>query len=313
MPNPDTMATKTLAAIEQMLVKDQGATFRGELGKIMPQMKDAYSTEPGGFRSHLGASTLGNKCARAIWYGFRWATKPVFQGRTLRLFNRGHLEEARFLAMLQAIGCTVAQSDENGNQYRISGAGGHYGGSGDGFAQNIPDLEPGMWCLLEFKTHNDASFKKLVAEGLRASKFEHYVQMQQYMRKMGLAAGLYMAVNKNNDEVYACIITLDTETADQFIARAEKIVWMLQAPDKIGNPPSVGNFDCKWCDHRPVCHLKGAPSVNCRTCTHVTPAANAEWICRNPAHLTGLQEGIVIPKELQKTGCGNWSKHKDMG
>ena len=46
-----------------------------------------------GFRSHLGASVIGNKCKRAIWFNFRWVKKPEFSGRQLRLFNRGHKEE----------------------------------------------------------------------------------------------------------------------------------------------------------------------------------------------------------------------------
>lgn len=317
MANPGLLAVKTINLIEEMIRADQGAAYRGHLGKIIPEMKDAYRSEPETFRSHLGASLVGTKCARAIWYGFHWATKSDFSGRILRLFNRGHLEEARFIAMLQTIGVHVVQADENGNQYRISGANGHYGGSGDGVAFGIPDLSPGMWALLEFKTHNDASFKKLKEDGVRSAKFEHYVQMQQYMKKMGLGASLYMAVNKNTDELYGEIIPLDTPVADQFIDRGEKIVWLKRAPEKLGNPPSPGNFDCKWCDHRPICFLGATPPVNCRTCSYATPldTGNGEWGCTNPMFQVSAfsNSPMVLEKSVQLTGCAHWAKHPDIG
>lgn len=55
-------------------------------------------------RRHLGGSVLGKKCPRAIWYGFRWAKKVLHKGRMLRLFNRGHREEARFVEWLRSVG-----------------------------------------------------------------------------------------------------------------------------------------------------------------------------------------------------------------
>lgn len=56
------------------------------------------------FRNHLGGSMIGRKCEREIWYGFRWAKRPSFQGRMLRLFERGHLEEFRFVKYLKMAG-----------------------------------------------------------------------------------------------------------------------------------------------------------------------------------------------------------------
>ena len=220
MPNV-ILATHTVAKIDAMVKADQGSAFREWLGKVIGHIGDAYRTGNEGHRSHMGASLIGGECARAVWYNFRWATKSNFEGRLLRLFNRGHLEEARFIAMLLMIGCDIYQQDENGNQFRISHAEGHFGGSGDGVAVGIPDLPPGTAALTEFKTHNDKSFTELKAKGVRDAKFEHYVQMNVYMRKMGLAVALYLAVNKNTDELYGEIIPLDSAVADQFLDRGD--------------------------------------------------------------------------------------------
>lgn len=302
MPNV-ILATHTVAKIDAMVKADQGSAFRGWLGKVIGHIGDAYRTGNEGHRSHMGASLIGGECARGIWYNFRWATKSNFEGRLLRLFNRGHLEEARFIAMLLMIGCEIYQQDENGNQFRISHAEGHFGGSGDGVAVGIPDLPPGTAALTEFKTHNDKSFTELKAKGVRDAKFEHYVQMNVYMRKMGLAVALYLAVNKNNDELYGEIIPLDSAVADQFLDRGEKIVWMSEPPNKMNESP--GFFKCRWCDHRPVCHLKAAPDKNCRTCAYSEPVEGAKWICR--------LHGQHIDKEVQLTGCKDYTPRKVFG
>lgn len=270
-------ATKTLQAIDAAIAADQGAAYRGWLGKVIMHIGDAYRDQNEGHRTHMGASLLGGECPRSIWYGFRWATKSNFGGRLLRLFNRGHLEEARFIAILLTIGCQVYQQDENGKQYRISFAEGHAGGSGDGVVIGLPDLEPNQPALCEFKTHNDKSFKKLKEVGVREAKFEHYVQMNLYMRKMGIPVALYMAVNKNDDDLYAEIVPMNSEIADQFIDRGTKLVWMELPPEKLNKSP--GFFLCKWCNHRDVCHLNAKPDTNCRTCVHSKPVADAKWFC----------------------------------
>lgn len=60
-----------------------------------------------GHRSHLGASQIGEECKRKLWYVFRWCFQEQFSGRMLRLFNRGHREEERFIEWLEGIGAKV--------------------------------------------------------------------------------------------------------------------------------------------------------------------------------------------------------------
>ena len=296
------IAVKTLNKIENSIRADQGATYRRFLGEIIAKMQDAYNPNNEGHRSHMGASLIGQECARAIWYNFRWCTKSNFEGRMVRLFNRGHLEEARFIAMLLSIGCKIWHQDENGNQFRISDACGHFGGSGDGVAMGIPDLDANTPCLLEFKTHSEKSFKELEAKGVREAKWEHFVQMNVYMYKMGLAVALYMAVNKNTDALHAELITLNKEVAEQYIDRANKIVWLQQPPKKLSETSAF--FKCRYCSHRDVCHLKKAPDLNCRTCEYCQPTEQGGWFCN--------LHNANCSKELQLTGCHNYMRKKDL-
>lgn len=305
---------------------DQGDAYRAALQQVIPHIGDAYRQGEHPFRSHLGASVLGADCGREIWYGWHWAARGQFSGQILRLFNRGHLEEARFIALLLSIGCQVYQQDEQGKQFRISHAHGHMGGSGDGVVLGLPDLAADQPALSEFKTHNQKSFDALAGanwrayvaqlldpaapaaqfegKGVRDAKFMHYVQMQTYMRKMGLAVGLYMAVNKNTDDIYAELVPLNTTVADQFLARGEQIVEMHAPPPRISNSP--GFWKCRFCTFRAVCHLGAAPERNCRTCAFSTPLTDREggvWYCR-------LHEKELSTDE-QLAGCERYARRPE--
>jgi hypothetical protein len=311
------LATKTLSLIETLMEADQGAAFRVAQGKVMPHMKDAYRGADEGFRTHLGSSIIGKTCAREIWYGWRWFKKPRFSGRMLRLFNRGHLEEARFIAMFLSVGFQFYQQDANGNQFRISELGGHFGGSGDGVVLGIPDVPSGQPCLAEFKTHGDNPFKKLMKFGVQISKFEHYVQMQTYMRKMKINYAIYCAINKNTDEIYMEIITLDTLIADQFLERGKTIVMMRQIPDRIQHA-SMGFEECRWCDFQDICLMNDKPDRNCRTCFNAVPKEDGTWWCESKERRLGMVfpsvdpadktdgETFELSKERQLVGCKNF-------
>lgn len=294
------LATKTIDAINANLEADQGASYRGNLKECLNTLEDAYRSTREGFRSHLGASIIGNECTRSLWYNFRWAVKSNFEGRMVRLFNRGHLEEARFMALLKAIGCQVTQFDSNGKQFRISFAEGHAGGSGDGFAIGIPDLPEGTWALTEFKTHGDSSFKKLQLQGVKKSKYTHYVQVNLYMAKFGLQHSLYLAVNKNTDELYGEIIPYDHTTAEDYLKRGDSVVWSAYPPVRLANSP--GFYACKYCDYKKVCFEIDQPNKNCRTCSFSKPIENGEWIC---IAYNGMPK---IPKEIQEKGCDKYEK-----
>lgn len=304
------LATKTLEAINYQMAADGGNGFRGWLGKVMPHMSDAYRADEDGYRSHLGASVIGGDCERAVWFGHRWARKRLARGRKgedtlaanarmLRLWNRGHLEEARFIALLLMIGVQVYQQDAEGKQYRLVDFGGHFSGSGDGFGVGVPDLPWGVPALLECKTHSDKSFQALKEDGVRKAKHTHYVQMQIYMGKFGLSYALYLAVNKNDDEVYAEIVMYDGPTDAKFLERARRIIYNgHEAPPRIRGA-SPGFHVCKYlCDYPAVCFSTEPVDRNCRTCQHCFPMPDGTWQCAKYTY--------TLSKEEQQKGCADY-------
>lgn len=271
-------AEATLAAISAALEADKCGQFRQLLRDLLPKMDDAYRGTEKPFRRHLGASSIGADCARELQLSWRWTAKPEFPERILRLFNRGHLEEARFLAMLMCVpGVKLWYETEDGGQFKWSDHNGHYGSALDGIATGIPDVPGGVACYTEFKTASKASFTKTAKAGVRAEQWKHFVQMQQCMKYYDLRYSLYMVVNKDNDELYAEIIEYDQAIADQYTRRAGEIIFTSDALPRISNTKTF--FKCKFCNQKDVCHGTTIPEVNCRTCAHWTAEHDGTFTC----------------------------------
>lgn len=247
-------------------------------------------------RTYLGASIIGKECARAIWYDFRWATKPSFDGRMLRLFQTGHLAEPRFVADLRSIGVEVYDSNPaTGKQFGFVDLAGHMRGHMDGCARYIPGGGQ-KWHVLEFKTHSSKSFADLRKKGVKASKPQHYSQMQWYMGQSSMDRALYLAVNKDTEELHSERIEFDKVHFEQLQAKAERIIFSVDAPPKISEDSKY--YICNMCDHNAVCHGHKVPALSCRTCVHATPEREGDgaWSCA----AAGRQ---VIPVEIQRAGC----------
>jgi hypothetical protein len=246
-------------------------------------------------RTHLGASIIGHDCKAYAWNTFRWLKFEDFKGRMLRLFNRGHEEERRFIRWLQGAGFQVFDVDQDGKQYRIKGCDGHFGGSLDSIVYPPAhyNINVALAWLGEFKTHNDKSFKKLQKDGVAASKPQHFRQMCSYGRAYGFEWGLYCAVNKNDDDLYFEIVKLDYRQADDLFRKADIIIRSQTQPPKIANVETF--FTCKMCDFKGICHRRELPTKNCRSCINAVPAPDGQWFCNV------YQQ--IIPLDIIKESC----------
>ena len=245
-----------------------------------------------GFRPHLGASLIGRRCQRALWYSFRWFSPAQFSAQMLRLLARGQREEEPMSQYLKAAGLTLHQIDpQTGAQFSFSDCAGHFGGSMDGAAHKVPDA-PKVWHVWENKTSGKKAFDKLVRQGVMIAKPEHWAQMQCYMHWSGMTRALYTAVCKDNDQLHIERLDYDAQAAQALVAKAQSVIDSLLPPERIGNADS---HECTWCEHVNVCHGDKAPAVNCRTCAHSSPQKNAEWSC-------ALLK-TVRPLNEQKAGC----------
>lgn len=242
-----------------------------------------------GHRPHLGASVIGHECKRHLWNVFRWVKAAQFDGRMLRLFDTGKREEARVLDELRAIGCEVWDTDENGQQFQVSAVRGHFGGSVDGVVQGLPEA-PKAPHLFECKTHKDKSFKALQKSGIPE---RHRWQMEAYMTLLGLSDAVYVAVNKDTDEIHVERVKSDPDLAARVLSTAEYVIDSAEPPVMLSDDPE--HHVCKMCQFHSVCHGKTLPEVNCRTCAHSTPVDDGQWRCE--------QQGKTLTTDEQRKGC----------
>lgn len=252
-----------------------------------------------GFRNHLGASVIGHECLRYLFLSFRWCKREKFSGRMQRLFQRGHLEEDRFITYLKGIGFTVKALEEDGKQQRISAVNGHYGGSLDGIC--IPPERyglPELVLLNEFKTNKDSGFDKIKKNGMQIEKRRHYIQMCSYGKARQLKYGLYIITNKNNDDIYMEIVALDWNLAEQAEIKATGIIHAGEPPKRISDNPAF--MTCKQCHFSGICFNNEVPLKNCRSCTHAIAVVNAEWRC--------MIYKQNIPKDFIPKGCDSYER-----
>ena len=254
---------------------------------------------PPEFRDHLGASIIGGLCTREIWYGFRWAKVRKFSARMHRLFQRGHLEEARFEEYIRSISDNFwALDPRTDRQIRVSDLYDYFGGSLDGVVRNPAGYQGDY--LVEFKTHSVKSFTKLVMKGVKVAKPEHYTQMQIYLKyNPKLAGALYFAVQKNDDEWHIEYIERDPEWADKYVTRAKEIILAIEPP-RGHDGASEYNFHCKhFCDYFSVCFENAAPHTSCRSCSNVSLTEQG-WYC----NLTST----LLDSQAQRAACSKYQR-----
>ncbi len=249
-------------------------------------------------RPHIGASLIGHSCRRHLWYSFRWAKAPEFPGRILRLFDTGHREEARMIGDLRMAGLTVSEGPSEGVQWGFTEnetTGGHFRCHLDGAVLGVPEA-PETWHVLECKTHNTKSFEKLQKEGVEKSKPVHYAQMQAGMLLSGMDRALYLSKCKDTDHYDSERVALDRKVAKGLIEKAGEVVASPVPLEKLSRDPAF--WECKFCDHHPLC-FEGLPmEKSCRTCAHVAAADEGRWVCQ--------KKGSVLSTADQRAACEKW-------
>jgi len=223
----------------------------------------------------INVGDLGHECDRYLWLNFRRASPPEeIEGRKLRIFDTGDIEEKRILDDLRDIGCEIR--DE---QARVKFVGGHVRGKIDAKALGVPEA-PKTVHIVECKSSNAKGFKELFTRGLKKGKPLHYAQCQIYMHGTGLTRALYVCVCKDDDDIFVQRVEYDAAYCLRLIARAERIIKSDDPPSRCQDKPTLP--PCLWCRHKPVCFEDAWARKNCRTCLHstaMTTSTEACWDC----------------------------------
>ena len=213
-----------------------------------------------------------------LWYRFRQVELPAFEGRILRLFETGNLEERRVISDLRSAGVEILSKDPStGGQWEIVDCKGHMKGHADGAAHGVLE-SPATWHLFECKSMSEKYYNAMVKHGCEKSKPVYWAQCQLYMGGLGLKRALFVCVNKNTDAIYIERIKYSAKEYKALIEKANGIIFSDTPPARISDKPDY--FKCRYCDMSEICHGKKWPRVNCRTCAHSTPVDGGLWHCK---------------------------------
>ena len=208
-------------------------------------------------RDYLGASGLGDECARRIQYTYQHAPQKITANQ-IRTFDIGHKLEDLVAEWLIKSGFDLKTKNENGEQFGFSTADGKIAGHVDGIIVDFPEdlKEIGLrpQALWECKTMNSKNWSEVNKYGVFATKFVYFVQVQLYMAYLELESCLFTALNKDTSELYFETIPFDSETAQKYSDRAVDILKACENNElfpRIATDSSF--FKCKMCPFYEEC------------------------------------------------------------
>lgn len=200
-------------------------------------------------RYYIGASSIGNKCSRAIWYGFVGAesTNPSPSLRTT--FDIGKRLESLLLGYMEQSGFNLAHATPENNQLFLQDKDVPvFQGHCDALLL-LPSSSP---MIIEIKTANTASFSKFKAHGLREWREGYYAQLQSYLGMSGYKRGVLLAIDKNTSELHHEWVDYDDIYYHELKMKALAISTIGEPPEKLNRSPLF--WICSMCQYRKVCH-----------------------------------------------------------
>ncbi len=209
-------------------------------------------------RSYLGASRLGVACERALQFEF--AQAPVdygrdIQGRILRIFERGHVNEECMVGWLRDAGFDLRTHKADGEQFGFSVADGRLQGHIDGVFVGGPEgfVYPALW---ENKCLGSKSWRDLEKNRLAISKPIYAAQVALYQAYLELHEhpAIFTAVNADTMDIYTELVPFDAALAQRMSDRAVKVITATEAaellPRAFADPT---HFDCRMCAWQDRC------------------------------------------------------------
>ena len=211
-------------------------------------------------RRYLGASRLGVPCERALQY--EYVDAPVddgaeLPGRTLRIFEVGHVMEDLAIRWLRLAGFDLYTRKQDGEQFGFSVAGGRIQGHVDGVIAGAPvELGLSFPMLWECKTMNDKNWRDTAKKGVTVTKPIYAAQVAIYQAYLELheQPAIFTAINADTMEIYTELVPFDGALAQRMSDRALKVISATDAGELL--PRSFldpTHFECRMCAWQDRC------------------------------------------------------------
>jgi len=229
-------------------------------------------------RDYLGGSRLGEECLRKLAYEFHQTPKDSgrgFDGRLLRIFQRGHDAERRVVEQLLRAGWLVVRGDNDDE--RTSFSSGKLAGHADGYVASGPPLKWIVYpCLLEIKCVNANWWGRFDREGVARTHPGYFVQMQTYMAYLKQTMCWFLVENADTCELHSEIVNLDLRAAQEASDRAARVI-ATREPEEM--PRAVRSRTaqiCRECFFQDRCWSSPATDVVIRS--EAQKAGIPDWV-----------------------------------
>ena len=217
----------------------------------------AMLAKPQEQRKYLGASMLGDPCARKIQYSYLHTEIDPgagFSAQTLRIFQVGHMLEEAIIKWFRQAGFDLRNQKKNGEQFGFSIADDQIQGHIDGVLVGGPEgvHYPALW---ECKTMKNTKFNAFVKYGIAKANPQYYTQINLYQAYMDLTDNptIFTAINKDTAEIYHEAVPFNSQVAQETSDKAVRVIQAgSQMLPRVSDDPSY--FCCNWCDYRRRCH-----------------------------------------------------------
>ena len=211
-------------------------------------------------REYLGASGLGDKCERKVWYQFNGYPSAPRRASLIYAAEDGHRSEAVMAGRLRMVpGIELWTADESGKQFGFTDYDRKFGGHIDGVIKGLRQAPttPHIWenkavnekRLAEFKKARDAHGEKATLVNF---DFKWFTQAQLYMGYFDLTRHYLTACAAGARGAVSCRTEFDPAFFQATRAKAKRIIDATEPPTRIASDASF--YYCKWCEFREACH-----------------------------------------------------------
>lgn len=204
-------------------------------------------------REYLGASAVGAACQRQVQFEFAGAPRERdFEGKTLRIFDRGHSFEELARAWLSDAGFRIITiSEKTRRPIGFAQLDGRFKGHVDGVIVSGPDIPgvgyPALW---EHKGVGAKTFNAIARHGLAKERPVYADQVALYQAYLDLAEhpAIFTVTNCDSCEQLHLLVPFDGERAQAASDRAARIVTATDAEELLPRAfNSPDHFECKFC------------------------------------------------------------------
>lgn len=218
---------------------------------------DDAMTEKDQRRDYLGASAIGETCARRLQYEYLGQPKDDgagFAPKTLRIFHRGHCGEDWMVAWIRAAGFEL-RTGKAGRQFGFEDCDGRFKGHIDGVVTGGPDGfdYPGLW---ECKVLGAKGWAQLQRHGLAKAYPKYAAQVAVYQAYMHLTEhpAFFTALNADTMEIHVEFVPFDAALAQESIDRAAQVLAACDAGETLPRGAETqDSFLCRFCPFKGTC------------------------------------------------------------